>query len=88
MRMVFPRWPDADRKALFDFQQKLARLYGAVQGSVKSANELKAHLKEVSEALKLAPSADPALLESADRLTHQADDCSACCTAICSTRPQ
>ncbi len=68
------KMPDADRKALLDFQQKLARLYGAVQGSVKSANELKAHLKEVGEALKLTPAADSQLLESADQLNHQADD--------------
>jgi len=65
---------DADRKALFDFQQKLARLYGAVQASVKTANELKAHLKEVNAALKLTPNADRSLVDSADRLSHQTDD--------------
>ena len=68
------KMPDADRKALFDFQQKLARLYGAVQGSVKSASELQTHLKELNEALKLAPAADRSLFEATDRLTHESDD--------------
>ena len=65
---------DGDRKALFDFQQKLARLYGAVQGSVKSASELKAHLKEVQEALKLTPNADRGLVAASDHLAKQTDD--------------
>ncbi len=64
----------SDRDALFAFQQKLARLYGAVQGSVKSANELKAHLKEVHEALRLTPNADRSLLASADHLSRETDD--------------
>ena len=68
------KMPEADRKALLEFQQKLARLYGAVQGSVKSANELKSHLKEVNDALKLTPSADTNLVASADRLSHDTDD--------------
>jgi photosystem II stability/assembly factor-like uncharacterized protein len=68
------KMPDADRKALFEFQQKLARLYGAVQASVKTADELKAHLKQVNEALKLTPAADGNLIDAADRLMHQTDD--------------
>ncbi|ABF39520.1 conserved hypothetical protein [Candidatus Koribacter versatilis Ellin345] len=68
------KMPDVDRKALTDFQQKLGKLYGAVQGAAKSADELKAHLREVHEALKLAPGADRSLTESADRLTQQTND--------------
>jgi photosystem II stability/assembly factor-like uncharacterized protein len=68
------KMPEADRQALLAFQQKLARFYGAVQGSLKSANELKAHIKEVHEALKLTPGADRALLDAADKLEQQTND--------------
>jgi len=68
------KMPDADRQALTEFQHKLGKLYGAVQGASKTADELKSHLKEVHEALKLAPGADRSLLESADRLTQQTSD--------------
>jgi hypothetical protein len=68
------KMPEADRQALFAFQQKLARLYGAVQGSLKSASELKAHLKEVHEALKQAPGADRTLVDAADKLDQQTND--------------
>jgi len=65
---------DADRKALTDFQQKLGKLYGAVQGATKAADELKAHLGEVHQALKLAANADRSLTDSADHLTLQTND--------------
>ena len=68
------KMPTADREALFAFQQKLGRLYGAVDGSVKAANELKTHLKEVHDALKLTPGADRSLVDAADRLSHETDD--------------
>jgi photosystem II stability/assembly factor-like uncharacterized protein len=68
------KMPASDREVLLAFQQKVARLYGAVQASVKVANELKSHLKDVHEALKLTPGADRTLVDAADHLTQQADD--------------
>ncbi len=65
---------ESDRAALFAFQQKLGRLYGAVQGSLKAAEELKAHLKEIDQALKETPNADRGLLDAADRLSQETDD--------------
>ena len=65
---------DADRQALLAFQQKIARLYGAVEASVKTANELKEHLKQVRAALKQTPGANAALLETADHLEQQTND--------------
>lgn len=65
---------DADRQALTAFQQKIARLYGAVQASVKAANELKEHVKEAHAALKQTPGADRSLMDEVDRLEKKTND--------------
>lgn len=49
----------ADRKELFDFQRKVARLQRAVSGTVESANALATRLEQIKRALDATPQADP-----------------------------
>jgi photosystem II stability/assembly factor-like uncharacterized protein len=47
-----------ERKALSDFQQKVARLQRAVAGALDAANSLSARLEQIKRALAQTPSAD------------------------------
>src|SRR5439155_3709817 len=54
-----------DRTALVEFQQKVARLQRAVQGSLEAANALKPRLVLIRRALLDTPSAGDKLLDDA-----------------------
>ncbi len=60
--------PVADRKALFDMQQKAARLSRAVSGTLDAANELNTRLEQIKRALDQTPAADARLKETARSL--------------------
>jgi photosystem II stability/assembly factor-like uncharacterized protein len=53
----------ADRKALFEFQQKVSRLQRAVNGALSTSNELKAKLTTARRALIETPSASERLID-------------------------
>jgi photosystem II stability/assembly factor-like uncharacterized protein len=55
----------ADRAALVEFQQKVARLQRAVTGSLETTNELKTRLGLIKRALNETPGADPKLSDDA-----------------------
>ncbi len=55
----------ADRKALFEFQQKVARLQRAVTGALSTVNELKSRLATARRALLETPSASEKLIDEA-----------------------
>ena len=60
-----------DHQALLDFQQKVARLYRAASGANKSADDLRAHLKQIKLALNEVPWADRGLTNRADNIEKQ-----------------
>ncbi len=53
----------ADRKMLFEFQQKVAKLQRAVSGALSTANELKSRLATARRALLETPSASEQLID-------------------------
>src|SRR5262249_23927487 len=55
----------ADRTALVEFQQKVARLQRAVSGAVETANQVKSRLVEIKRALHETPAAEAKLTEDA-----------------------
>ena len=64
----------ADRAALNEFQQKVARLQRAVGGAVETANQLKTRLGLIRRALNETPSAESRLTDDAvsiDRKTNE-----------------
>ena len=64
----------ADRKALFEFQQKVAKLQRAVSGSLSAANELKAKLATARRALMETPSTSDKLLDEVVSLDQRLND--------------
>ncbi|HEV8484736.1 MAG TPA: glycosyl hydrolase, partial [Blastocatellia bacterium] len=66
--------PAADRAALVEFQQRVARLQRAVSGALETANSLKTRLGAIKRALQETPAADPKLTTEAiglDRRTNE-----------------
>ncbi len=64
----------ADRTALVDFQQKVARLQRAVQGSLDAASALKPRLVLIRRALLETPSAGDKLLDDAAALDKRTNE--------------
>jgi hypothetical protein len=64
----------ADRAALVEFQQKVARLQRAVQGSLETANALKPRLALIRRALLETPAAGDRLLDEAAALEKRTND--------------
>ncbi len=62
-----------DRQALVNFQQKVANLYRAVSGANRTADELKARMKQIKRSLNEVPWADRGLTERADKIDAQLD---------------
>jgi hypothetical protein len=65
---------ESDRVALVEFQQKVARLQRAVQGSLEAANALKPRLALIRRALLDTPSAGDKLLDDAATLDKRTND--------------
>jgi photosystem II stability/assembly factor-like uncharacterized protein len=66
--------PAADRAALVEFQQKVARLQRAVSGALEAANALKPRLAAIRRALLETPSAGESLLADATTLDKRTND--------------
>jgi photosystem II stability/assembly factor-like uncharacterized protein len=64
----------ADRAALVEFQQRVARLQRAVQGSLEAANALKPRLALIRRALIETPNAGDKLLDDAAALDKRTND--------------
>ena len=64
----------ADRAALVEFQQKVARLQRAVTGALETANQLKTRLGLIKRALQETPAADYKLTEQAQAIERRLDD--------------
>ncbi len=64
----------SDRAALVEFQQKVARLQRAVQGSLEAANALKPRLVLIRRALLDTPSAPEKLLDDAAALDKRTNE--------------
>lgn len=64
----------ADRAALVEFQQKVARLQRAVSGSLDAANALKPRLAAIRRALIETPSAPESLLRDASSLDKRTNE--------------
>src|SRR6266550_2727649 len=64
----------ADRTALVEFQQKVARLQRATQGALDAANALKPRLVAIRRALLDTPSAGDRLLDEAAALDKRTND--------------
>lgn len=59
-----------DRVALVEFQQRVAKLYRAVSGSVRTGEELKTRMKAIRRALQETPGTEK-LLDNADKIDLQ-----------------
>jgi photosystem II stability/assembly factor-like uncharacterized protein len=70
---VAPIKPE-DRQALEAFQQKVARLYRAVSGAVRTGEETRTQLRAMRRALNETPSANPKLSATMDKLEAQLND--------------
>jgi photosystem II stability/assembly factor-like uncharacterized protein len=66
--------PASDRLALVEFQQKVARLQRAVQGSLDAASALKPRLVAIRRALLDTPSAPEKLLDDAASLDKRTNE--------------
>jgi photosystem II stability/assembly factor-like uncharacterized protein len=64
----------ADRKALFEFQQKVARLQRAVAGALEAANSFNGRLEQIKRALDQTPSVAPKWQETARSLEKRLND--------------
>ncbi|HKV40928.1 MAG TPA: glycosyl hydrolase [Blastocatellia bacterium] len=63
--------PEADRKALVEFQRKAERLERAVVGAIRTATEIKSRMAAIHRALDETPSAGGALFDEAASIdTH------------------
>src|SRR5262249_22796883 len=60
--------------AVFEFQQRVGRLQGAVTGAIDTANELKTRLAAMKRALQQTPAADPKLYDDADSIDKRANE--------------
>ena len=63
-----------DKAALVAFQQKAARLQGAVVGALEVANTTGTRLDQILKALDQTPAADPKLRDTALDLHHRLDE--------------
>lgn len=68
------RMSPADRVALVEFQQKVARLQRAVQGAQATANALKPRLAAIRRALLETPAAPEKLLDDAAALDKRTNE--------------
>jgi hypothetical protein len=66
--------PAADRAALSEFQQKVARLQRAVGGTLESANQLKARIGQIKRALHETPAAESKLTDDAASIDKRTND--------------
>jgi len=66
--------PSADRKALLDFQEKVAELQRAVLGAVEARNEAAAHVLRLKKAIEDTPRADAKLAEDVRALENRLKD--------------
>lgn len=64
----------ADRAALLEFQQKVARLQRAVSGALETANQLKARIGQIKRALHETPAAEARLTEDAVSIDKRTND--------------
>jgi len=64
----------ADRASLVEFQQKAARLQGAVIGAIGAAASLKVRLTAIKRALRETPAAEPRLSDDAVAFEKQTND--------------
>jgi photosystem II stability/assembly factor-like uncharacterized protein len=64
----------ADRAALVEFQQKVARLQRAVAGAMETTNQLKARLGQIKRALHETPAAEAKLTDDAVSIDKQTND--------------
>jgi hypothetical protein len=64
----------ADRAALVEFQQKVARLQRAVGGALETANQLKTRLGLIRRALHETAGADPKLIDDAVSIEKKTND--------------
>ncbi|HEY9232307.1 MAG TPA: glycosyl hydrolase, partial [Blastocatellia bacterium] len=64
----------ADRTALVEFQQKVARLQRAVTGALETTNQLKTRLALIKRALQETPTADFKLTQDAQAIERKLDD--------------
>jgi hypothetical protein len=62
-----------ERMALAGFQQKVAKLYRAVSGSIRTGEELKTRMKAIRRALQETPGTEK-LLDHADAIDQQLSD--------------
>ncbi len=60
-----------DRVILTQFQQKVTKLYRAVSGSMRAADEMQTRVRAIKRALQETPAADPAYADATDRLEQQ-----------------
>ncbi len=63
--------PAEDRKALVEFQKKVAELSRAVQGAVRAANDLSKRIDYIKEALHQTPAASKELMSQARAIEDQ-----------------
>jgi photosystem II stability/assembly factor-like uncharacterized protein len=64
----------ADRAALVEFQQKVARLQRAVTGSVETANQMKTRMGLIKRAIQETPAADAKLSQDALAIEQRLND--------------
>lgn len=64
----------ADRAALVEFQQKVARLQRAVSGALETANQLKTRLGLIKRALHETPAAEAKLMDDALSIEKRTND--------------
>ncbi len=63
-----------DHQALLEFQNKVTRLYRAVNGATHTADDLRAQLKQIKRALNEVPWADRGLSNRADAIETQLNE--------------
>lgn len=66
--------PAADRAALVEFQQKVARLQRAVSGAVESANGLRTRIGLIKRALQETPAAEARLAQDAASIEKRTNE--------------
>ena len=64
----------AERAALVEFQQKVARLQRAVAGSIETANQLRTRLGLIKRALLETPAAEARLTDDASAIENKTND--------------
>ena len=66
--------PAADRAALVEFQQRVARLQRAASGALETANQLKARIGQIKRALHETPAAEARLTDDAVSIEKRTND--------------